>query len=213
MSQTVLNAIGGIFRRRWIRRRRGRTRNLQFYATRGDLLPMLAEFEAAQSVHYAAMFSNEGVREFVRAADIPDLGRPSWPELPLSPGYLIAHKDARFRARTLSPGCDERYAVQEDRNPHAIELSPGGEYARGVLLEGRIATLSGRSQREALLNSLVAVVRRRWIRVGRCYVGPEAATILDGGGRLTFNVRAPREYDLRRPGGSWLRPGGGLPEG
>jgi hypothetical protein len=43
-------------------------------------------------------------------------------------------------------------------------------------------------------------VRRRFVRVGAYWIGPEAAGLLDAGNRLTAAVQSPREYDLVRGG-------------
>lgn len=82
--------------------------------------------------------------------------------------------------------------------PESVYLRPGGAHGDEVVIAGQLGTISEAEWSLRLCRVLAKLVRRRFEKVGSFYVGSDAARVLDGGGRLTARVRAPKEYDLIR---------------
>jgi hypothetical protein len=174
---------------------------IHFFATHTDLLDLLGEIESARLIHYvkAGMFETAELVPYDAASRVPDLG--------------IIHVDAAHKGLILliadvatplvlrpvpQRRGGTRYAMDQKENPDTISLFPGGRFDDRTILAGDFGTCTDSPVSAALLKVVARSVRKQWVRVREYWVGPEAMKVLDMGGRLTFNLRAPREYDLRR---------------
>jgi len=177
------------------------SRSIQIYATRKDLLGLLADVEAACPIHYAqaGMFEHSNLVEYGAAAEIEGLGKLSVPEAGLGPILLIADRDAPF---TMEPVPQRRggvrYAVDQGLNPDSVSIVPGGQYDERTVLAGNIGTCTESQKSVRLLRAIFSIIRKKWTPIRSYAVGPEAVTVLDSGGRLAAGLNFPREYDLRR---------------
>lgn len=174
---------------------------INFFAARGDLLNLLVEVESMRMIHYveAGMVEIPELTTYQSASQISNLG--------------VIHVDAPHKGLNLliaddmtSFTCEEipqrrggmRYAVDQKENPDTIDLIPGGQFDDRTILAGRFGTCTDSSVSAALLKTVALGVRKRWKKVKSYWIGSEAMRLLDTGGRLTFNLRSPQEYDLRR---------------
>jgi hypothetical protein len=172
-----------------------------FFATRNDLLDLLGEVESRRMVHYieAGMFDSPEIATYRLASQIPDLG--------------VIHVDASHKGLSLLIADDAtsfayeivpqrrggvRYAVDQKENPDTIDLIPGGQFDDRTILAGRFGTCTDSPMSASLFNVVGRVARKKWPRIKGNFVSSEALAILDGGGRLTDDLRSPREYDLQR---------------
>ena len=177
------------------------SRSIEIYATRNDLLGLLPDVEAACPIHYAqaGMFEHSNLVEYGAAAEIEGLGELSVPEAGLGPIFLIADRDTPF---TMAPVPQRRggtrYAVGQKLNPDSVALIPGGQYDEQTVLAGQIGTCTESQKSVRLLRAIFSIIRKKWTPIRSYAVGPEAARVLDSGGRLAAGLKFPREYDLRR---------------
>lgn len=92
----------------------------------------------------------------------------------------------------------EMYAVDQLNNPYTIWLDVGGLLAERHLIAGRIGTVGNCHQSDELYAVFTKVIRRRFEKIKSFHVGPEAAFMLDNGGRLSATPKSPKIYDLIR---------------
>jgi hypothetical protein len=171
------------------------------FATRNDLLDLLADVESARSVQYAeaGMFDKPAPATFGSSSEIPGLGTTHATSTNLAPRFLLADAGVPFSVRpVLQRKGGTRYAVDQQKNPDSVALIPGGQFDGQTLLAGSIGTCTNSAVSAALLGAIASVIRRKWVKIQSYAVGPEAARVLDAGGRLTADIWSPREYDLQR---------------
>jgi len=179
------------------------SRVIPIFATRTDLLDLLAVVEATRTIHYveAGMFDKPVPTMYGSASEIPDLGTIYVTDTNLGPIFLLADARVSFVVRPVPQRRGGvRYAMDQQENPDTVSLHQGGQFDDRTILAGSIGTCTeSRSEASAaLLNVIASVVRRQWVRIQSYAVGPEAEKVLDAGGRLTRSLQSPHEYDLRR---------------
>jgi hypothetical protein len=89
-----------------------------------------------------------------------------------------------------------RFAIDQMANPDSIVLTHGGLNGAGVLVSGRVATISGTPAAKRLQAAFCNAIARRFPRVNAFHVGPAAGELLRRGGRLTPDASSPAEFDL-----------------
>ena len=174
---------------------------INFFATRKDLLDLLANVESVRAIHYAeaGMSDEPKLVVYGSASTIPGLGELRVTEANLGPGFLLADMEVPFAVRHVPQRRGgNRFAMDQRMNPDSVDLVPGGQFDAQTILAGRIGTCTDSPVSAALLAAIAASIRKKWTQVKSYAVGPEALGILDAGGRLTANLRSPREYDLQR---------------
>jgi hypothetical protein len=174
---------------------------INIFATRMDLLELLGDVEAAQPVHYveAGLLDKPTPAEYGSACEIPGLGTTHAPDTNVGERYLLAYTSIPFTVRPVpQKRGGTRYAVDQQKNPDSVALIPGGQVDERTILAGSIGTCTGSEASAAILRTIASSIHRRWSEIKSYAVGPEAAIVLDAGGRLTANLRSPREYDLQR---------------
>jgi len=170
---------------------------IQFFATRNDLLPMLEAVEKDREIKYVRFgaYDNPFSESFLDAAVIPQLGQTSSASSVNSATFLICDRKEEIRPRQV---VGPRYLFDQLLNPQTITFTPGGLWDEGVLLNGRFATASTEEVSLELLKLFQAHVRRRFEKIKAYYVGEEASQMLDRGKRLTIGVQSAQEFDLSR---------------
>jgi hypothetical protein len=68
----------------------------------------------------------------------------------------------------------------------------------GAVIAGSLGTVSDDSRSLELYRILAARIRRKFKKVGSYYLGPRAEEMWHAGARLTYSLKAPKEYDLQR---------------
>lgn len=174
---------------------------IHFFATRDDLLELLAEIESARRIHYveAGMFETAELTVYPSAFHIPDLGLINVHSTVLGLTLLIADVTTCFTCeRVPQRRGGVRYTVYQDRNPDTISLRPGGQFDEQTILAGDFGTCTDSPVSAALLRAVARAVRKKWGKAREYWVSQGASAILDDGGRLTADLHSPAEYDLRR---------------
>ena len=174
---------------------------INFFATRADLLDLLTEVESKQDIHYAeaGMFDNDGLVVYTSATRIPGLGESQVQQSVQGRILLIADVPTEFVLRSVPQRRGGvRYAVDQKQNPDSVSLLPGGQFDEQTILAGNFGTCTDSSASLALIKLITETTKGKWAKIKSYAVGPEAAKILDSGGRLTANLHSPRVYDLQR---------------
>ncbi len=79
----------------------------------------------------------------------------------------------------------------------AAELSPGGEFTAQTIISGRVATLYGDPRIQKIMRKLASLTKKHFTRVNVYWLGPDALEKLRAGARLTLNIYASADFNLR----------------
>lgn len=188
-----------------------RGHSIYHYATRADYEPVIADVAAQFAVKYAVHESllAPDYRVYSTPVDAPDFDLSKWG---WSPGimFFVLPEDAElpfsYRPQRQVP---EKYTFDLTLigNPpyyRWIDFHPSGyhkseQWGEG-LLQGWLATNSGHPDSLAIFNAFKKSIKKRfeYFRFSGVYVGSEAVQFFESGGRLTEDLRRPREGDAKR---------------
>ena len=144
------------------------------------------------------MFDRSELISFTRSSNLPNLGRSQTGAFGSGPRYLLLENEAKPNLRAIRRNdSSDWWAIDQLLNPGSVVLTIGGSFGDRVLIRSEISTTGLSSGSTSLLNAAKRAVAKDFSRVRAFWVGPEALGLLSRGWRLTTNVAAPPEYDLR----------------
>jgi hypothetical protein len=171
---------------------------LEFYATRDDLLAVMAAAEAQLPLVYAAMgqYEQPEVQLFSSATSIPDFGIAKLGVSLYEQSFLLLLEGElpQFRVIDRNDG-SQVYALDQVANARSATLRPGGEYVNAVVA-GQVATIAQSGEAKAIYSTVTRHLRRAFGRFGAYWVGSGALERGRSGARLTPSVEASLTYDL-----------------
>jgi hypothetical protein len=162
---------------------------------------LLTAIESEHRLRYVlgGMSTKSEPEVFDSSAHIPHVGCAMVGDHNREPFYLVIDSAIEAEARTVQQRNGEtRFFFDQQLNPRSVVLKPGGVYQQTFIIAGQIGTGTSAKESEDLLKVFAKELRRQFSKVKSYYVGNEALRLLDGGLRLTTNVQAPVEYDLRK---------------
>jgi hypothetical protein len=175
-------------------------KNILFFATKEDLLPVIDQVESKGRVTYICTgnFPSRASERYNRGADIPGLGQATSDSAINSATYLVIQGDGeiRFRPFKLTSGV-EQFAIDQLVNPDSVTFTPGGLWIQEAMLYGRVATVSDSDPAQELMRRFHTALKKRFAKMKAYYVGPQANALRESGMRLTIATQSPREYDLK----------------
>ena len=171
-----------------------------FFALKEDLIPLLNAIEKETPLRYIrfGQAAREEEESFACAAEIPDLGYQGEAFGSGRLTFLVTGRDMPITPRHIQTVFGDRYAYDQLYNPDTVTFSPGGIWDDGVLISGRVATVSDTPFAKSLMKIFSRELKKRFSKIKAFDVGPEASALLDKGCRLTGSVESPRLYDLTR---------------
>lgn len=176
-------------------------RQIHFFALREDHLPVLEAVELHGPLKYVRTgnFTEPGLRIFAKGCEIPDLGKAGCDSSISCDTYLVAEANQLVNVRHIktSKGID-RYCVDQLINPDTVTFTPAGLWKDGIVLAGRVATVSDTAIAQAIMKRFSSALKKRFVRVRAYLVGTQAVALLDAGKRLTVGEQCPTEGDLKR---------------
>lgn len=168
-----------------------------FYATAGDFIQLMRPVEAEAAFSYVWLANEEtpALERRSSAADIPDLLR-GFPRhftqtLCLVPCGAVLMPECRETSR------GPRYFLYPKDVDAAVVFQLQGAREGGALLRSRWWVHGDAEHAVALGRVIARHMRREFRNLRGPKLGPEAFAVLQAGGRLTFDVNAPPEQDLR----------------
>ena len=178
------------------------SRHLHFFATRGDLLPVLTAAEQKLDLRYTLMgqTTTKTPQVFYSVEAIPDFGIANCESAIGCSSYLTYFKQVSLKPRKIQG--TGKYAWDQLLNPETIEFKSGGFWKAKILLYGRIATVSSHPDSIKIIEELRKLIKKATVRVNAFWVGREAEIFWKNGGRLTIAEQSPPEYDLKEHGSS-----------
>jgi hypothetical protein len=168
-----------------------------FFATNGDLLPVLDAVEAEGSLRYAIAGRVDACEVFTRGTELPQLRVSDAESAVGCRRYLVSEPETQVILRDLNVKSGGRFAVDQLANPDTVVLTPGGSW-RDVVLNGGVATASDSPGSQRLMRRFRQAIQREFVRVKAFWVGPSAMVLLEAGKRLTGAEQSPRELDLEK---------------
>ena len=171
----------------------------QFFATGDDLRALFRVVEAEQQFVYTKTghLRGENVEAYDVGADLPNLGLASGDQPVLCDTYLISPRGARIEVRRINARAGLILTVDQLLNPDTITITLGGQFSPGVLVAGNLGAAHDTPTSRALLASWRRAIRKQWTKRSSAFLGAGALALLQAGGRLTWTVSGPREYDLQ----------------
>jgi hypothetical protein len=174
-------------------------RQILFFASKADLLPVLEAVEIAGSLQYIRMGQspNSEYRSLAHGAMIPNLGNATADSVAGCESFLVTESTSDVKVRTINvAGGTARYCVDQLVNPDSVTVTPGGLWSPDILLHGRVATVSESRISQVLMRRFDAGFRAQFRKVKAFWVGRDAYELLEAGRRLTISAGAPRYLDL-----------------
>jgi len=173
---------------------------VHFFAMRDDLLLVLGGIEAKRHVKYTRAGRLDGPEPEIweSAADLPHLGRATGDQHVQCDPFLIMNRNVAVQVATMTMrDGDDRWDVEQPRNPDSIVLRPGGEWTDGAIVSGSFTTISKSPASQSLMRAAHSGIKRHFTRVQAFWVGPQALVAFRSGRRLTCAIQSPPEFDLR----------------
>lgn len=188
--------------------------SLYHYATRADYEPVIADVAAQVEVKYVdeEPRGDPNFPVYVSPLEAPNFDLFKWGR---SPGtmFLVFPDDVELpweywpHRQSLIPTMPPKkylFSTASDPNRRCITLHPSGfhkseQWGEG-LLQGWLSTNSVHPDSLAIFNAFKKSIKKRfeYFRFSGVYVGPEAVAYFNAGGRLTDDLRQPRENDVKR---------------
>ena len=176
------------------------TKQRHFFATRDGLFPVIAAFEAKESVKYVltGLHRSSDLTVYDSGREIATLDMPApHPNAICGYNYLVALENDTVKIRSCPQNSGGiRYAVDQLVNPRTIAVLHGGLFRPGVLLYGRVGTVSDDPVALRLYRRFSSVLTKNFRKIRAFWVGPDAAKLLASGCRLTIGADSPTEFDL-----------------
>ena len=176
------------------------SKSLSFFATNADLRRLLAAAETNHHFRYVlgGSFPTADLVSFDSGRELPDLGFMTFGDQNRGEFYLIGDNSAIITPRLITHyDGTSRFDVDQELNPETIVFRPGGVFQDNCIIAGQVGTCTTNDASAMLIRLFSKEIRKQFSKVKSYYVGNEARTLWETGLRLTANVRAPVEYDLR----------------
>ena len=161
---------------------------------------MLISAEKHSSVKYVKMELLGGLdmKTYYTGIDIPHLGVANNESAISCQTFLVAKSSLSIKVgRTAEKAASDHSSVDQLLNPDTVTFTPAGLWKPGILLHGRIATVSGSTASQALMTTFYSTIKEHFTKIKAFWVGRNARNLLDCGKRLTIAEQSPREFDLK----------------
>lgn len=181
-----------------------RGHSIQHYATKADYELVLSDVQHLR-LKYVLNESrvDQNFRIYQSPLDMPDFGVSRW-ATGSSVRFVVLPHDMDppfdFMPNREVPEKYGFFSPKEGYSHIYFECSAIYRFPEGGdgLLEGWISTNSTNEKSLEIFAAFKKAIRKHFEKIKVCYVGPEAAAYLDGGGRLNSSLTRPEAYDLRR---------------
>lgn len=173
---------------------------LMFFATAGDLAPVLSLLEAKKKLQYTPMrhVVSDKAQTHPSYADIPDFGRTNDPTAVMNPAYLVALQGTVVQVETIYPRTGGvNFAIGQRLNKDTVTLRPGGMYGHDAFLYGSIGTVSESEASLDLYDFMVEPFIARFTDVHGLFLGPEGFDLWKSGVRMTASATSPADFNLK----------------
>jgi hypothetical protein len=176
-----------------------KSKQTMFFAVKEDLDQIFKKVEIGNNIHYYLMglLDTNFPPHYDSIFQVPNLGVTSSGDWNRIDSYLVMKTAASLTIRDVPQKAGGiKFAVDQLANKESIEFKPGGIYKEGVIVAGRVATVSEDQISDELYKLFVSKIKKEFKKIGVFYVGKIAEEKLKFGWRLVTNERLSTEHDL-----------------
>ncbi|WP_347053511.1 hypothetical protein [Flavobacterium olei] len=177
-----------------------KSKQFVFFGEKADFHDILKEVESKKKLKYfqTGLFDDTNIVKYNSLLDYKNLGNASFGSQGLNDCFLIvsSNKELKIRSVPQRKG-GVKYAVDQLINEESVIIEPGGIFKNDIFVAGRIGTVKDDAFSKEIYNMFFSLIKKRFIKVGNCYVGELAKEKLDSGWRFVLNDGSPKEYDLK----------------
>ena len=111
--------------------------------------------------------------------------------------YLVAEPNTNISLRPKKDSSEVDYfLIDQLQNPNTVTFTPAGLWNNGIVLHGRVATVSDSALAQELMKRFHSAIKAHFSKIKAYWVGPKAHEFLKLGKRLTIAEQSSREFDL-----------------
>lgn len=119
-------------------------------------------------------------------------------------GHAISETEFLVMPRSILPvvrqsSSGKYFSLTQLRNPGSIRFRPAGLYSEDVVIAGELSTDHKDPESLALFRLFSNAIKKGSTSIRGHRVGPRALEVLRRGGRLTWSIDSPQEFDLSEP--------------
>lgn len=176
------------------------SKQINIFATRDDLIPMLKTIEAVKPLKYALCgIFDTPITFYNSLLNYPLLGFNTTGEH-VAENFLVCDVSTKINIKKIVDSNGKTlYSLYPIDNDQSIVFSPGGIFNGKYLVCGHIGTTFRNEESLTLFKIFSKTLIKNFKKVKGYYVGSEAEVMLDKGARLvTISISSPEIYDLKR---------------
>ena len=150
-------------------------KQVYFYATKDDLLPVLRSVEQVGALKYvlAGNFTVPELQSYSHGEEIPQFGKANSSTAGSCDTFLVYMADTPITVESFKgTKGEDRFCVDQLLNPDTVGFTPAGQWNEEILLHGRVATVSESQASQALMKRFQAAIRKHFVKIRAFYVGP-----------------------------------------
>src|SRR5262249_29500559 len=136
------------------------------------------------------------IEVFDCGAQLPNLGRATAHSSVGCETYLVCNRETPVKLRRFQTVHGTTICVDQLVNPDTVGFTPAGILNEGIVLHGRVATVSDSKPAQDLMRRFHSAIKKSFAKIKAFYVGPNARALWERGARLTISAQSPREFDL-----------------
>jgi len=177
-------------------------KQFSFFTTQDDLVGILDAVASKCSFYYVKIDDvQDGVTCIKESTkSLIDISISTFGDQNRDKSYLLIGSETVPKLRSVEiQGKKSKLILDQLSHPESVVLRPGGVFGKfECIIAGQIGTISEDKWSVELYKCLFAEFKKQCTKIKSFYVGKNAIEKLDGGVRLTTNIRSPAEYDLSR---------------
>ncbi|MDB5228820.1 MAG: hypothetical protein JWN78_3013 [Bacteroidota bacterium] len=179
-----------------------KSKQIFFFAELADVeIIFKNDIESVANICYylIGLFNQPSTLHFNSIHEIKNLGTVNNGDWNHIDDYLVMPKTIKANVRIVpQKDGNTKYAFDQMINMKSVALKFGGIYKDGILVAGRVGTISTDSTSIDLYKLISSKIKKNFHKVGDFYVSKEAMGKLESGWRLVTNVNSPQEYDFKK---------------
>lgn len=175
------------------------TKQVLFFATKSDIKDIIMDIEVSHSIKYYEMglFDTKPNGYFNSITEIPDFGTPRSGDWNRDLRLMAIPKNLPLKIRDIvQKKGGVKYAVDPVLNHTSICFQFGGIYKEGIIIAGNCFTTNSNDFSLQVFKDFSSKIKKRFKKIDKFYVGPDAEKKLREGWRLVQNEGFAKEYDL-----------------
>lgn len=174
--------------------------SINFCLTKVDLLEVIRNVEQSLPIKYVQteIYLSEEVNQYFHLEEYDFLGVSQSGAVINGDSFLVLEKNSTLSVRcVLQNKGGKHYFVDQLENKDSVILRPGGIYQETYLICGQVGTISKSAVSQKIMRAFQKGIKAQCHKkVGRYYIGNNAATLYGQKRFITIDINEAKEYDL-----------------